>query len=85
MSNSKAAAPPAPTPPFLQVFGATAFALVFFFGHNLTRERNVFLDKICIHQTDLAKKMAGIQAIDQFIFRRFVRVDTYVPLVCRFV
>lgn len=52
-----------------QPVGLVVFLLVLFFGHHLTPERRVFLDKICIHQTDPIRKAQGIAAIDVFIHR----------------
>jgi len=55
--------------PSCQLAGSGVFLLVFLFGHHLRPPSRMFLDKICIHQTDEDKKAAGIQAIDQFIHR----------------
>ena len=52
-----------------QPVGLVVFLLVLFFGHHLTPTRRVFLDKICIHQTDPIRKAQGIAAIDEFIHR----------------
>ena len=38
-------------------------------GPPLPKSSGFFLDKICINQTDQKRKLAGIQAIDQFILR----------------
>ena len=48
------------------------FLVVVLWGHRLPfviRGRRMFLDKICIHQTDQAKKRAGILALDEFLRR----------------
>ena len=55
--------------PTCQLAAITAFVLVFLFGHRMRPPRSMFLDKVCIHQTDQKKKAAGIAAIDVFIDR----------------
>lgn len=63
--------------PSCQVVATTVFLLVFLFGHNLRPAKTMFLDKVCIHQTDAKKKAAGIQAIDQFIHRSSTMLIMY--------
>jgi hypothetical protein len=55
--------------PICQVAAALVFMVVFLFGHRLRKPVTMFLDKVCIHQTNPVKKAAGIQAIDQFLVR----------------
>ena len=55
--------------PSCQVIATITFLLVFLLGHYIRPPLRMFLDKVCIHQTDPAKKSAGIQAIDLFISR----------------
>ena len=52
-----------------QFFGMLTFVLVLLTGHLFRKSSGFFLDKICINQTDQKRKLAGIQAIDQFILR----------------
>jgi hypothetical protein len=55
--------------PICQVTAALVFTVTFLLGHHLRKPVTMFLDKVCIHQTDPARKAAGIQAIDQFLVR----------------
>jgi hypothetical protein len=50
-----------------QLLGGVVFLAVLCFGH--LNPRKMFLDKVCIHQTNPEQKLKGILAIDQFVFR----------------
>jgi hypothetical protein len=55
---------------FVSLVGYAAYNIVFFFGHNfvwLVAPSRMFLDKICIHQTDPDKKYRGICALEHFL------------------
>lgn len=49
--------------------GFAALLLGLFYGHKMpfVRPQKLFVDKICIHQTDMRKKAAGIRALDEFL------------------
>ena len=55
--------------PSCQLVATSAFVIVLLLGHHLRAPVTMFLDKVCIHQTDPQRKAAGIQAIDQFLVR----------------
>ena len=55
--------------PSCQLVATSVFVIVLLLGHHLRAPVTMFLDKVCIHQSDPAKKAAGIQAIDQFLVR----------------
>ena len=51
------------------IAGFSALMVGLLYGHRLpfVRPQQLFLDKICIHQTDPVLKQAGIRALDQFL------------------
>ena len=55
--------------PSCQLVATSVFVIVLLLGHHLRAPVTMFLDKVCIHQTDPQRKAAGIQAIDQFLVR----------------
>jgi hypothetical protein len=55
--------------PSCQLVATAVFVVVLLLGHHVRPPVTMFLDKVCIHQTDAQKKAEGIQAIDQFLVR----------------
>lgn len=67
-----------------QILGAPIAFLVLFLGHDICPcavRQTVFLDKTCIHQTDLVKKASGIESLGAFLQRSsgmlIIYADTY--------
>lgn len=53
--------------------GVPLFFMVIFFAHDVERclgcsRANVFLDKICIHQTDPSEKKKGVESLGAFLY-----------------
>lgn len=55
--------------PSCHLVATSVFVIVLLLGHHLRAPVTMFLDKVCIHQTDPEKKKKGIEAIDQFLVR----------------
>ena len=58
---------------YCRVFGFLSFQAVLLFGPDLLpgwlmRSEEVFLDKVCIHQVDLALQRQGIESLGGFLF-----------------
>ena len=60
--------------------GHTTFLAVLLFGHRmprLVRPRKLFLDKMCIHQTDEVQKRRGILSLWEFLRKSKTMVVLY--------
>jgi len=55
--------------PSCSLVGTATFLLVYLFGHSFGRKYTIFLDKVCISQTDPEARQAGIWALDQSLLR----------------
>jgi hypothetical protein len=63
--------------PVCQIAALLTFVPVLLFGHHIRKPVTMFLDKVCIHQTDPVRKAEGIQAIDQFLMRSKTMIICY--------